>query len=106
MTSSHTKDGDFEGFGISVIEAALCGIPAIVSSGEHGLSEAIQAGVTGIAIKENDSQLLASEINNLLENKNELNQLGDAAYKRAVEGFTWKIITKQINQEINNIIYK
>ena len=65
-----------------------------LSSGEHGLSEAIQAGVTGIAIKENDSQLLASEINNLLENKNELNQLGDAAYKRAVEGFTWKIITK------------
>lgn len=106
MTSSHTKDGDFEGFGISVMEAALCGVPAIVSSGEHGLSEAIQAGVTGIAIKENDSQLLASEINNLLENKNKLNELGDAAYKRAVDGFTWRIITKQINQEINYIIYK
>ena len=106
MTRSHTKDGDFEGFGISVIEAALCGKPAIVSSGEHGLSEAIQPGITGLAIKEDDTEQLADSIKKLLDNKDELTQLGDAAFMRAKEEFTWRVITKQIKKEINNIIYK
>jgi phosphatidylinositol alpha-1,6-mannosyltransferase len=105
MTSSHTTDGDFEGFGISVIEAALCGIPAIVSSGEHGLTEAIETNVTGLAINEEESQELAMAINDLLANKNKLNQMGDAAYKRAIDRFTWRHIAKQIDKEIN-IIYK
>ena len=106
MTSSHTKDGDFEGFGISVIEAALCGIPAIVSSGKHGLSEAIEEGVTGISVDEDDSTVLAQTIIDLLKNKNKIKQLGDSAYKRASERFTWKYITQQINQEIRIILNK
>lgn len=104
MTSSHTKNGDFEGFGISVIEAALCGIPAIVSSGKHGLSEAIEDGVTGITIDEDDSIILAKTIIDLLKNQEKINQLGDAAYKRASKSFTWKVITQQINQEIKIIL--
>ena len=33
----YTKKGDFDGFGIAVIEAALCGKPAIVSKGNNGV---------------------------------------------------------------------
>ena len=49
MTSRMTQDGDCEGFGIAVVEAALCGRPAVVSA-QSGLIEAIKDGVTGFAV--------------------------------------------------------
>ena len=53
MTSRTLPDGDCEGFGIAVVEAALCGKPAVVSS-QCGLIEAIEDGVTGIGVPEGD----------------------------------------------------
>jgi phosphatidylinositol alpha-1,6-mannosyltransferase len=50
LTSRHTNDGDFEGFGIAVLEAALCGKPAVVSAGA-GLEEAIEDGISGILVQ-------------------------------------------------------
>ena len=41
MPSRNTTDGDFEGFGIAAVEAALCGKPSIVSAGS-GLAEAVR----------------------------------------------------------------
>ena len=43
MTSVHTTADDFEGFGISVIEAALCKKPAIVTNSSSGVIESIVA---------------------------------------------------------------
>jgi len=49
MTSAQ-KNGDFEGFGIAVIEAALCGKPSVVTN-QSGLAEAIIEGETGLGVK-------------------------------------------------------
>src|SRR5262249_34211461 len=65
MTSRRTADGDFEGYGIAVVEAALCGKPAVVSSGS-GLAEAIEERRTGIAVPENAEAETASAIISLL----------------------------------------
>src|SRR5207237_1031863 len=48
-TSRRTADGDVEGFGIAVVEAALCGRPAIVSSGS-GLTDAVRPDVTALVV--------------------------------------------------------
>jgi glycosyltransferase involved in cell wall biosynthesis len=42
----HVSASDCEGLGISVIEAALCGIPSVVSA-STGLLEVVEDGVTG-----------------------------------------------------------
>ena len=49
MTSRHDSEGDFEGFGIAVVEASLCGRPAVVTN-NSGLAEAIEDGTTGICV--------------------------------------------------------
>ena len=50
MTSRH-DGGDFEGFGIAAIEAALCGKSAVVTKGS-GLEEAVLDRVTGLHVTE------------------------------------------------------
>ena len=46
---SRTVGGDFEGYGIVVVEAALCGRASVVSRGS-GLEEAIVEGETGVVV--------------------------------------------------------
>ena len=65
MTSRMTDGGDCEGFGIAVVEAALCGKPAVVSS-ESGLVETIQNGITGIAVPEGEERATAEAVISLL----------------------------------------
>jgi phosphatidylinositol alpha-1,6-mannosyltransferase len=89
MTSQHTASGDFEGYGIAVVEAALCGKPAVVSA-DSGLSEAIVEGVTGFAVTQGDERAVADSIVKLLTDETRLRRMSDAAYERAVTGQTWE----------------
>ena len=89
MTSRRTIDGDFEGYGIAVVEAALCGKPAVVSRGS-GLEEAIVDGVTGFAVPENDEFATAQGILALLLDPNQRQRLGEAARRRAAGQQTWR----------------
>lgn len=88
MTSRHTPDGDFEGFGIAVLEAALCGKPAVVSA-DSGLEEAIVHGETGFAVPQNDHAATADAIVNLLDDDRLRMRFGKAARDRAAAGYTW-----------------
>jgi glycosyltransferase involved in cell wall biosynthesis len=88
MTSRNTAGGDFEGFGIAVVEAALCGKPAIVSDGS-GLSEAIIAGETALVVREGDSADTARAIKELLSDPARLKKMGAAANAYALVEQTW-----------------
>jgi phosphatidylinositol alpha-1,6-mannosyltransferase len=88
MTSRHTAEGDFEGFGIAVVEAALCGRAAVVTEGS-GLVEAIEPGVTGLAARQEDPRSIAEQINALLADPARLATMGQAALARARREQTW-----------------
>jgi phosphatidyl-myo-inositol dimannoside synthase len=88
MTSRHTADGDFEGYGIAVLEAALCGKPAVVS-GNCGLQEAVTEGKTGLIVPENDPTGTADAILSLLTQNDRRYQMGKEARKLVLEGRTW-----------------
>jgi phosphatidylinositol alpha-1,6-mannosyltransferase len=88
MTSRHTDDGDFEGYGIAVVEAAVCGKPAVVSA-NCGLHEAIVDGQTGLAVPEDDPARTARAILALLEDDERRRTMGEAARRRAVQEQTW-----------------
>jgi phosphatidyl-myo-inositol dimannoside synthase len=90
MTSRHTASGDFEGFGIAVVEAALCGRAAVVTEGS-GLIEAIEPGVTGLAAREEDPLSIAAQINVLLADRPRLAAMEQAALARAKREQTWDI---------------
>ena len=89
MTSRYTAGGDFEGYGIAVVEAALCGKPAVVSAGS-GLAEAIVDGVTGYAVDPHDPQAVARALVRLLRDDDLRRVMGEAARARATREQTWE----------------
>ena len=88
LTSRRTADGDVEGYGIAVVEAALCGRAAIVSSGS-GLEEAIVDGETGLAVPANDPHATAAAVSALLADPARLRRMGERARERALAEQTW-----------------
>ena len=87
MTSRHIG-GEWEGYGIGAVEAALCGKPAVVST-SCGLAEAIEHGRTGLAVEPNDPDATATAILYLLDHRRRRRQMGQAARRRALAEQTW-----------------
>lgn len=88
MTSKMTADGDFEGYGIAVVESALCGKPSVVS-GNSGLSEAVLDGETSFVVPENDENATAKAIIQILKNEEFRKQMGEKARHYAITQQTW-----------------
>jgi phosphatidylinositol alpha-1,6-mannosyltransferase len=89
ITSRTTDDGDFEGYGIVVIEAAMCGTPSVVAD-NSGLVEAIEDGVTGIAVRHDDPHDAARGILALLGDPALRRTMGERARQRALNEGTWR----------------
>lgn len=88
MTSRQQADGDFEGYGIAVLEAALCGKPALVSD-NSGLVEAVKDGITGVVVPQNDSIATSRAIDLLANSPDLLQTMGKQAQLNARENQTW-----------------
>jgi phosphatidylinositol alpha-1,6-mannosyltransferase len=88
LTSRATSTGDIEGYGIVVVEAALCGKPSVVTA-DTGLVEAIVDGETGLAVPQDDPEAAAEAILSLLTDHEKRLSMGRAARKRAIGEQTW-----------------
>jgi glycosyltransferase involved in cell wall biosynthesis len=75
-----------EGWGLTVIEAALCGTPSAALA-VGGLRESIVDGKTGILARDIDE--LTARVRDLIADRERLQELGDAARRRALT-FTWE----------------
>jgi phosphatidyl-myo-inositol dimannoside synthase len=102
MTSQHTLEGDVEGFGIAVIEAALCGKPSIVTGGS-GLEEAVVDGVTGVVISATDTNAIARAVIKFWKEPSLLRKMGNSAYERAIKNYSWKKTVLSYSQKIRSI---
>lgn len=103
LTSRHSSDGDFEGFGIVVIEAALCGIPAVVTNGS-GLVEAIEVNETGLVVEPDNINQTAEAIIRLLTDETLRIKLAKAAQNRAEQSYTWNKVGTLYNQYFQNLL--
>lgn len=90
LVSRRTFSGDVEGFGIVVIEAALCGTPAVVSN-KSGLEETVIDRTTGLIVSQENPEATASAIIELLSDDSLRNRMGDVAHKYAIKNATWKM---------------
>lgn len=76
-----------EGFGLSVLEAAACGIPAI-GTDIYGLTDAIVRGETGLLVPVRDEAALAEAMRTLVDDRILRDRLGTAGRARVLERFT------------------
>ena len=87
LVSRRTAGGDVEGYGIVVQEAALCGVPAVVSR-DCGLTEAIREGETGVSVPPDDPEATAAAIVALLDDDAARTCMGRRARELAARA-TW-----------------
>jgi len=76
-----------EGWGITNVEAAACGTPALASDSD-GLRESVRDGVTGYLVPHGDSAALANRMLALANDPGLVERLGCAARSFA-EGLSW-----------------
>jgi len=84
-----------EGFGLTIIEAAACGIPTVASR-IYGIIDAIADEKTGLLFKAGDVDTLTERLLLLLTDNNIRKQIGNAAYTRALELFSSDKITNEM----------
>lgn len=95
--------GDVEGFGISVLEAAVSKIPVIASKLE-GLKDAIQDGQNGFLIEPMNVDIYVQKINALLADDNLRQAFGAKARAFTIENYSWDKIAQLYLAEIEKLI--
>ena len=103
LTSRHSSNGEFEGYGIVVAEAALCGRPSIVA-GNSGLAEAVTDGQTGLVVPENDPDATAQPLVRLLQDACLRHLMGEHAQRRALAEQTSTGCMEQYRQALGSLV--
>lgn len=99
MLSVASPSGDFEGFGIAILEANALGTPAIGALGS-GIEDAISNGENGYLVEPLNTHQIAEAVRNILNKK-------EAFKSQSLEfadKFSWDIIIKQYLSEVERLL--
>ena len=86
------SDSNYEGFGITYLEANACGIP-VIGADSGGVADAIVDGRTGFLVPPNDVPALADRMHRLLANPDLARQMGAAGRARVLRDLTWNRVS-------------
>ena len=95
-------NGDMEGFGLVVLEAALHARPVIASRLE-GLADAISDGENGILLESENTEQYVMSIQALLQDQALLKETGNKARDYVLENYSWENIAEQYLQIIESV---
>jgi phosphatidylinositol alpha-1,6-mannosyltransferase len=102
MTSRQVAAGDVEGYGIAVVEAALAGRPAVVTS-DSGLAEAVIDGETGVVVPQDDDAATARALQSLLDDPDRRAAQGRRARERATSELTWRSLVGRYDEILTQV---
>lgn len=92
-----------EGFGTVVIEAAAMKIPTLGSK-IYGLTDAIQADVTGVLVEPKNKEQLCEALEKLVTDEAYCKELGEKAFERCKKEFDSCIVSELVKQEYCSLI--
>lgn len=84
-----------EGFGMTLIEAAACGVPAVASR-IYGITDAVADGNTGLLFPAGDVTALTQNLLTLITENDLRKKMGNAARVRALQLFPSEMITRDM----------
>jgi phosphatidylinositol alpha-1,6-mannosyltransferase len=90
-------NGDFEGFGMVLLEAQACGRPVLAGT-SGGTAETMLPGETGRLVCCDQPEPLAGSLLELLSDRQKLESMGQAARHWVAERFDWKVLARQANE--------
>lgn len=85
--------GDMEGFGLSVIEAGVSGLPVLAARLE-GLKDAITDGKNGILIESGNALAWKENVNMVLSDRFDRNTFGKNARDFIIKNLSWKKVSR------------
>jgi glycosyltransferase involved in cell wall biosynthesis len=95
-------DGDQEGLGLVFVEALGCEC-AVVATDLPAIRDVILNGVTGLVVRQKDSDDLTDKIITLLDNPDLRTSLGKAGRAYVSERFDWNLIAKRYRKLFDNL---
>jgi phosphatidyl-myo-inositol dimannoside synthase len=87
-------NGDFEGFGMVLVEAQACGKP-VIAGASGGTRETMRMPETGLIVSCEGPELLGEAVVELLTDEARCEVMGRAARSWAEKQFDWKSLAKQ-----------
>jgi glycosyltransferase involved in cell wall biosynthesis len=94
-----------EGFGMSIIEAAACGVPSVASR-IYGITDAIADGETGLLFPVGNVAALTESLQKLISDDVCRQQMGEAARKRVLELFSSEMNSREMLTLYENLTEK
>lgn len=91
-----------EGWGLTVIEAAACGVPAVASD-SPGLRDSVEDGKTGILVPPDDTEAMAEATLELLRSPERREEMADRAAGRARE-FSWNRSAREAGELLDRLM--
>lgn len=101
-SSIYVMSSRFEGFGMVLIEAMICGLPCISFNCPYGPSDIIQNGENGFLVENGNIEKLASAIEELIQNEPLRKQMGKQAHI-SVQKYSPDVIMKQWDDLFHNL---
>ena len=96
-------EGDMEGFGIVLIEAAAAGKP-VISTSVGGIPDAVIDGMTGLLVQPEAWDEFADAVLHLIEDKSKRQQFGQASRQRAKNELDWEVVSKHYRSALEAVI--
>ncbi|NQU41989.1 glycosyltransferase, partial [bacterium] len=93
-----------EAFGLSQIEAMVCGLPVISTDLNTGVREVNQDGHTGLVVKPANPKALADAILSLIQDSALREKLAAQAHKRALERFSARRLGDDLREAYRKIL--
>jgi phosphatidylinositol alpha-1,6-mannosyltransferase len=97
MLSENLENGDFEGFGIAIIEAMSLGLPSIGSL-NTGIEDAISSGISGELVDAANNEQIINAIDKIVANYSDYSENAVTWANR----FQWKDIVNAYIERIEN----
>jgi glycosyltransferase involved in cell wall biosynthesis len=91
------RRGDTEGLGVVLLEAMNHRVP-VIASAIGGITDIVEAGVSGLLVPPGDAKALAAALERLARAPELAAALGEAGYRRLHERFSWEAITRRWTQ--------
>ena len=92
-----------EGFGVSIVEAAACGLPVVVTAVPGIVGEHVLAGQTGLCVPEKDVSAMALAMLELVRSPDLRQRLGKAGRERAVTLYDSSLQTRRLEKVLMNV---
>ena len=91
--SIRTQDGDTEGFGLTFVEAAMCGC-LLIGTKTGGIEDIIRDEQTGFLVVPEDTLAMSKAIRYVIQNLNSLDSIRKKGRDEIVKKFNWNSISK------------